>query len=212
VRATQNLLFALSLSPHFFFALFSVTTTAMTNNMMFRRRYVASLALLLSLSLPELISASFVSGRISPLTAFCRGIADQRTRRDGSCCVVARQQKMVLHNMFEQRPGESNADFFKRIHEMSQDAETFERTVLNDQKGVGAAVGNATSAPHCDASSQASVAKKKGTYQRAEDWEAEQNENGKSTWDQKVQFDGQRLGNQVRQDSILREAIRLNTR
>ena len=39
-------------------------------------------------------------------------------------------------------------------------------------------------------------------YQRAEDWDAEQ-KSGKMTWEQKVQFDGLKTGNGVRQNEIL---------
>ncbi|CAB9521488.1 expressed unknown protein [Seminavis robusta] len=43
--------------------------------------------------------------------------------------------------------------------------------------------------------------KRKG-YQRAEDWDAEQKAGG-MTWEQKVQFDGLRMGNGFRQNEIL---------
>lgn len=39
-------------------------------------------------------------------------------------------------------------------------------------------------------------------YQRAEDWDAEQ-KSGKMTWEQKVQYDGLKMGNGVRQNDIL---------
>jgi len=43
---------------------------------------------------------------------------------------------------------------------------------------------------------------KKG-YQRAEDWDAEQKAGGSLDWEQKVQFDGLRMGNGIRQNDIL---------
>ena len=47
-------------------------------------------------------------------------------------------------------------------------------------------------------------------YQRIEDWEAEQEasrKNGTMTWEQRVQFDGLRNGNQIRQNDILMRQI-----
>ena len=47
-----------------------------------------------------------------------------------------------------------------------------------------------------------------GGYQRIEDWDAEQKaEEGALNWEQKVQFDGLRMGNQVRQNDILRAQL-----
>ena len=48
-------------------------------------------------------------------------------------------------------------------------------------------------------------AKKKG-YQRVEEWDAEQKAGG-MTWEQKVQFDGLRMGNGVRQNEILQRHL-----
>jgi hypothetical protein len=47
--------------------------------------------------------------------------------------------------------------------------------------------------------------KKKG-YQRAEEWDAEQKAGGMA-WEQRVQFDGLRMGNQVRQNDILQRHL-----
>ena len=57
---------------------------------------------------------------------------------------------------------------------------------------------NATS--HFDEPQETVV--KKG-YQRVEDWDAERNAKGEMSWEERVQFEGQRLGNQVRQNDIL---------
>jgi len=47
-------------------------------------------------------------------------------------------------------------------------------------------------------------------YQRIEEWDAEQKQKAKSgtlSWEEKVQFDGQRHGNQYRQNEILRKHL-----
>lgn len=50
-----------------------------------------------------------------------------------------------------------------------------------------------------------SKSEKKG-YQRVEDWDKEQKA-GALSWDQKVQFDGLRMGNGFRQNEILQRAL-----
>lgn len=56
--------------------------------------------------------------------------------------------------------------------------------------------------------SSSDTPKKKG-YQRAEDWEAEQQAITKQmTWEERVQFDGLRHGNRFAQNEILRKNLK----
>lgn len=49
---------------------------------------------------------------------------------------------------------------------------------------------------------------KKSTYQRVEDWEAEQQpQQEPNTWEERVQFDGHRFGNRFKQNEILRKSL-----
>jgi hypothetical protein len=85
---------------------------------------------------------------------------------------------------FQQKPGESDVAFIKRITSSTPPPSTKPPAEAADQKGGG--------------------------YQRIEDWEAQQQEarkNGTLSWEEKVQFDGQRFGNQVRQNDILMRQI-----
>lgn len=84
---------------------------------------------------------------------------------------------------FKQKPGESDITFIKRITSTSppKEAKATEKT-SNSSSG----------------------------YQRIEDWHAEQEakrQNGTMTWEEKVQFEGQRHGNQMRQNDILMRQI-----
>jgi hypothetical protein len=45
--------------------------------------------------------------------------------------------------------------------------------------------------------------KKKGKYQPIEEWDAERKASGEMTWEERVMFEGQQHGNQVRQNDIL---------
>ena len=76
----------------------------------------------------------------------------------------------------EQLPGESDIEFIKRIT-----SEGIEKRRNNN---------TATTKP-------------KGKYQKIEDWDAERKEKGILSWEEKVQYDGQRHGNQFRQNDIL---------
>jgi hypothetical protein len=91
-----------------------------------------------------------------------------------------------LYYVFEQKPGESDMEFISRITRQSS-VEEAAASINNEDKEE--------------------PSKPKGKYQRIEEWEQQNNEKGSTSWERKVQFDGQRLGNQVRQDSILRKHL-----
>lgn len=82
---------------------------------------------------------------------------------------------------FEQKPGESDTAWMKRITNETPPSSTSKNT-----------------------STKPAVT---GKYQRIEDWEADRQQKGELTWEEKVQFDGQRFGNQVRQNDILSRHI-----
>mmetsp|Transcript_29355 Transcript_29355/g.79471 ORF Transcript_29355/g.79471 Transcript_29355/m.79471 type:complete len:177 (+) Transcript_29355:365-895(+) len=112
----------------------------------------------------------------------------------------------VLHAGFEQLPGESNTDFIKRITSQSGDfmnqqkSKTNKLTMPSSRKKLSskAAVGD---------DEEKEKPKPKGKYQPIEEWDAERKAKGELSWEEKVQFDGQRFGNQVKQDSILRRHL-----
>lgn len=91
-----------------------------------------------------------------------------------------------------QQPGESDIDFIKRLTSNSRSlVEETSKSINNESP------------------SQSPTEKKPtGKYQRIEDWEAEKkSKEGEMTWEQRVQFDGQRFGNQVRQNDILQKNL-----
>lgn len=53
----------------------------------------------------------------------------------------------------------------------------------------------------------APTAKKNGGYKPVEEWDKERKEKGILTWEEKVQFEGQRMGNRVKQNDILRHHL-----
>ena len=111
-----------------------------------------------------------------------------------------------LYFVFEQKPGESDIEFIRRITSPGavEEAAALKAAAssLKAHKfvnGTGAALDN-------DEDDEPPTAKKSG-YQRIEEWDAKRNDKGSMTYEQKLQFDGQRFGNQVRQDSILRRHL-----
>ena len=111
----------------------------------------------------------------------------------------------------EQLPGESDIAFFKRIQQMAGDPVAFENMALGkDGSGkidatTGGRKGSATD------EEGGSQKKQKGGYQRAEEWDAEdkaRREKGEYTWEEKVKFEGQKYGNHVNQNEILRKNLK----
>jgi len=88
-----------------------------------------------------------------------------------------------LHSELRQQPFESRADYMKRLQKIASKT-TAENT-------VPAQPTNTT----------------RGTYQRAEDWDAEQKAQT-AGWDERVQFDGLRNGNRFAQNEILRRNLK----
>ncbi|KAL3932304.1 MAG: hypothetical protein SGBAC_010909 [Bacillariaceae sp.] len=108
-----------------------------------------------------------------------------------TCCHPSKSI-ISLANSFEQLPGESDIDFIERITTNSKE--------LLEEQSSAASIDKQQQKQQQDEEPQK---KKKGKYQRIEEWDAERNTSGELTWEERVMFDGQRHGNQVRQNDIL---------
>jgi hypothetical protein len=112
----------------------------------------------------------------------------------------------LLMGALDQLPGESDRDFMKRVMSVASDATTFENAVMErstveqEPKHTPHGRFQPGNHPHNDPPS-----KTKKAYQRVEEWDKEQKES--LTWEEKVQFDGQRYGNKVNQNDILRHHL-----
>jgi hypothetical protein len=94
---------------------------------------------------------------------------------------------LYSNNRFQQQPGESDIKFIKRLTEESAAADTASN---NDTEVI--------------AKNQDDEKKpKKGKYQRVEEWDAERKASGELSWEEKVMFEGQKHGNQIKQNDIL---------
>lgn len=95
---------------------------------------------------------------------------------------------------FQQLPGESDVAFIKRITSTTPPPPTANQNSVKAE----------------DEDSENSSTKKKKGYQRIEEWDAElkaKKKAGTLTWEERVQFEGQKYGNQVRQNDILMRQI-----
>lgn len=87
------------------------------------------------------------------------------------------------NSLFEQLPGESDIKFIKRITSTALPATSNNETAT--------------------ASTNEDKDRPKPKYQRVEEWDAEREAKGELSWEERVQHEGQRYGNQVRQNDIL---------
>jgi uncharacterized protein involved in type VI secretion and phage assembly len=100
---------------------------------------------------------------------------------------------LYANNRFQQQPGESDIKFIKRLTEesaLADNAPTADTSSKDDTEVI--------------AENQEEEKKpKKGKYQSIEDWDTERKASGELTWDEKVMYEGQKHGNQVKQNDIL---------
>jgi hypothetical protein len=99
---------------------------------------------------------------------------------------------------FKQQPGESDISFIKRITTSSNN----DKPLKQNNQAFPINHSATSSGTHKDKNDRV-----RGVYQRIEEWDEERTADGKLIWEEKVQFDGQRFGNQVQQDNILRKHI-----
>jgi hypothetical protein len=112
------------------------------------------------------------------------------------------EDPLTSSSSFVQRPGERDIDFIKRI--------TMESESLMKKKQIpNLDIHSAPTGP-VNGQNSTTMATTSPKYQRIEEWEEERkrrSEGGQLTWEERVQFDGQRFGNQVHQQWILQKHI-----
>jgi len=106
--------------------------------------------------------------------------------------------------------GETEKAYFKRITAAASDPAAFERLVSGgDSKKKHAVTPLHASASNNSTNGEEPSVPKKG-YVRVEEWEAEQQKrklSGDLTWEERVQFEGQRSGDRFKQNEILRHNL-----
>jgi hypothetical protein len=115
------------------------------------------------------------------------------------------------NSFMDRMHGEGDDAYFKRILAAASDAKSFENAVMMQSDSVMIEDSFAKSS-NGTSSLEISIpqAPKKGGYVRAEDWEAEERRKARnaSSWEERVQFDGQQHGNRFSQNEILRHHLK----
>lgn len=140
------------------------------------------------------------------------GSSSQRCYYSPNAKSLSKPLSLSKNSFMDRLHGESDDAYFKRILAVASDPKSFENAVIRQTnteqiQASSAAVSNSTSP--AEVSSDSPVLKK-GGYVRAEDWEAEERRKAKnaSSWEERVQFDGQRHGNRFSQNEILRHHLK----
>jgi hypothetical protein len=98
-------------------------------------------------------------------------------------------------------------DYLKRLQEAARDPVAFEKFVMAKDKVVDHDDDEIETNPQgVDNNSAVNPNKKKG-YQRIEEWDAQRTKDDMS-WEERVQFEGRRFGNQYLQNEILRRNLK----
>jgi len=120
----------------------------------------------------------------------------------------SRASTAIQMGALDKQPHESDSAYMRRLMEVASDAASFEKAVMaGDDYDDSVVAPKHSNGYQRKNDGDAPSPKKKGVYQRAEDWDAERQANGTMTWEEKVQFDGQRHGNRVNQNDILRHHL-----
>ena len=114
----------------------------------------------------------------------------------------------ILYSDFQQLPGESNTEWIKRVtSEFDQQANN-----NNNDNNKNSKTAPSPSSSSTEKNNDNETKKPTGKYQSIEEWEAEiaeRKNKGELTWEERVQFDGQRHGDQVKQNGILNKLLGL---
>jgi hypothetical protein len=126
-----------------------------------------------------------------------RPSATTTTFRRPSIIISSSSNPSCLYGLPKQNPGESDIDYIQRLTSMSIEslaaASTENSTNNNDNNNNN--------------NNEQPPKKQKGGYKRIEEWDAERKTNGEMSWEERVQYEGQRHGNQVRQNDILQRNL-----
>lgn len=105
--------------------------------------------------------------------------------------------------------GTGDNDYMKRLQEAARDPVAFEKFVMAKDKVVHSADNDddkGTNLQGVDDDNGMKPSKQKG-YQRIEEWDAQRTKDDMS-WEERVQFEGRRFGNQYHQNEILRRNLK----
>jgi len=143
-----------------------------------------------------------------------RSLPSTTTTSTSTSTSTSSRHSVVLFgsSFFQQRPGESEKEFFQRIQLAASDPVAFERMALGKDEPPSSSSSSTDDNKNDENDNDDAEAQPKKTgYVSAEEWEAQEKlrkQRGEFTWEEKVQFEGQRMGNQFKQNEILRKNLK----
>ena len=175
-----------------------------------------------------IVGSTILSAVLPTANGFCASTKIRRT----TCCVTNQQWNGVtgFHGSSSRsncpatssgkgplcalrRPssddGTGDNDYMKRLQEAARDPVAFEKFVMAKDKVVHSADNDddkGTNLQGVDDDNVMKPSKQKG-YQRIEEWDAQRTKDDMS-WEERVQFEGRRFGNQYHQNEILRRNLK----
>jgi hypothetical protein len=112
----------------------------------------------------------------------------------------------------DQLADESDTAYFKRLSETVADPVAFEKqvfeTMVSAKQTKAEAIATAVKTTPMKDESEKDGQKRQRGYQRAEDWEVDQEQERKEmSWEEKVKYDGQQDGDKFQQNEILKKNL-----
>jgi hypothetical protein len=158
----------------------------------------------------------------SPVEPFTAATSSSSSFRRNNSSSRRPTTRLWTEDFLKQQAFESNGAYMKRLSELAGDPEAFERAVQGNNNSDAAAKSSAKSNTTGNNNSETKdkhkddkkglppdMVKPNKGYQRVEDWEHDQQELLKQmTWEQRVQHEGQRDGNRMNQNEILRNTLK----
>ncbi len=175
---------------------------------MFENRAKSLRYLFLFLNVYEII-ASFIHTGSDFASRNLKSISVERSKKiDSLVCFYKPQQKISTSSQ-SNKSGTGESSYSQQLREAAKDPKKFEEFVLKSSKNQEEKNGKANDVAETTDELPKQEKKKTG-YVRVEEWDEglkKKKDGSGMTWEEKVQFDGLRYGNQVIQNDILQKNL-----
>ena len=155
------------------------------------------------------INGSFIQTGSDFASRNLKSIAFERPPKLNSLVCFYKPQKKISTSSSSNQSESGDPSFAEQLREAAKDPKKFEEFVLKSSKNKKEKNGKAFDV--AETSDEVPKQEKKKTkYVRVEEWDEElkkKKDGSGMTWEEKVQFDGLRYGNQVIQNDILQKNL-----
>lgn len=151
-----------------------------------------------------ILAPASISGDSTSSSTATTKILLRQQRRIPSSRTTPRSKSIFELFAMKKFDNESDKDYFLRVTAAASDPEAFERMSLNEQQQPTASVTTNETAETKDEG-------KPGKYVSVEEWEEsyqQSKKDGTISWEERVQMEGQKYGDQYKQNEILRRNMK----